>query len=159
MNNCEYSLCDAIDIIEEVLENDGEFKISPKGTSMLPLIRQGRDSVVLKRNFEKGALKHDIAFYKRTSGAFVLHRVMKIAKDGTYVMCGDNQIYLERGIEDSQIIGVMSALYKKDRLFDQNKLSHKLYRALWCNITIRKMIRFPKRCVNKLLRILKISKK
>ena len=158
MNKKQYELSETIDVIEEVLASGGEFKMFPRGTSMLPFIVEGEDSVVLIS--KSGPLKrNDIAFYRRTNGQFVLHRVAKVEKDGSYVMCGDNQIYLERGIEDSQIIGVMSELYKKERLFDQNKLSHKLYRALWCNITIRKLIRFPKRCVNKLLRILKISKR
>ena len=157
MNKKQFELSETIEVIEEVLSSGGEFKMYPRGTSMLPLIVQDEDSVILKQKV--GTLKkNDVAFYRRKNGQFVLHRVAKVENDGSYVMCGDNQIYLERGIEDSQIIGVMAALYKKEKLFDQNTLSHKLYRALWCNITIRKMIRFPKRCINKLLRILKITK-
>ena len=49
MNNTEYCLSDAIEIIEEVLDSGGEFLLSPKGTSMLPLIVQGEDQVVLKK--------------------------------------------------------------------------------------------------------------
>ena len=141
-NNCEYSLCDAIDVIEEVLENDGEFKLSPKGTSMLPLIRQGRDSVVLKRNFEKGALKHDIAFYKRASGAFVLHRVMKIAKDGTYVMCGDNQTSLEFGIKREQIIGYVSGVYRDGKYLSAKSFRYRAYVFFWCIMPFRKLCRY-----------------
>ena len=99
MNNSEFYLADAIEVIEEVLASGGEFRMYPKGTSMLPLIVQTRDSVVLKRNFEDGAKKHDIAFYRRRNGQFVLHRVMDICDDGTYTMCGDNQTELEKGIE------------------------------------------------------------
>ena len=79
MNNGEFYLADAIDVIETVMESGGEFRMYPRGTSMLPLIVQNRDSVVLKRNFEDAAKKHDIAFYRRDNGQFVLHRVMKSA--------------------------------------------------------------------------------
>ena len=181
MNKKQFELAQTIGVIEEVLSSGGEFKLYPRGTSMLPFIVQDEDSVILKRadgplkrhdvafyrrangqfvlkKGESNELKrHDIAFYRRKSGQFVLHRVMNVEPNGTYVMCGDNQINLERGIEDSQIIGVMSALYKKESLFDQTAFSHKLYRTFWCCITLRKIIRFPKRCVNKLLRMLKVK--
>ena len=40
-------LKEAWSIIEEVISSGGEFSISPSGTSMLPLIRPGKDVVVL----------------------------------------------------------------------------------------------------------------
>ena len=73
MNNEEYYLADAIDVIDEVLASGGEFCIYPMGTSMLPLIVLTRDSVVLKRSEGVPAKKHDIAFYRRDDGHFVLH--------------------------------------------------------------------------------------
>ena len=38
MNNGEFYLADAIEVIDEILAGGGEFRIYPKGTSMLPLI-------------------------------------------------------------------------------------------------------------------------
>ena len=35
---------------------------------------------------------------KRKDGKYILHRVVKVCKDGTYTMRGDNQIYNEKGI-------------------------------------------------------------
>ena len=112
MNNLEFKLDDAIDVIEEVIENGGEFRLFPKGFSMRPLIVQGRDSVVLRRNKTCPAAKHDIAFYRRDDGQFVLHRVMKIGKDGLYTMCGDGQYVYEQGIRKEQIIAYVSDIYK-----------------------------------------------
>ena len=43
----EYSLEEYMPLIKEVVESGGEFRLFPRGTSMLPLIRQGRDSVAL----------------------------------------------------------------------------------------------------------------
>ena len=139
MNNSEFYLADAIEVIEEVLASGGEFRMYPKGTSMLPLIVQTRDSVVLKRNFEDGAKKHDIAFYRRRNGQFVLHRVMDICDDGTYTMCGDNQTELEKGIEQEQIIAYVAGIYRKDSFVDINGGAYKTYVFWWCLMPVRRI--------------------
>ena len=148
MNKSEIYLSDAIDVIEEVLESGGEFRLFPKGTSMLPLIRQGRDSVTLKRNFESGAKKHDIAFYRRRDGAFVLHRVMKLDKNGDYIMCGDNQTRLEKGIKREMIIGYVSAIGRDENEFSVDNFPYRAYVALWCFMPLRKICLFIKRVFN-----------
>ena len=145
MNNGEFFLTDAIDVIEEVLAGGGEFRMYPKGISMLPFIVQGRDSVVLSRNFECGAKKHDIAFYRRTDGQFVLHRVMKVCDDGTFVMCGDNQTALETGIRREQIIGYVSRLYKGEREYSFSSFNYGVYKFFWCFMPYRRIVMFIKR--------------
>jgi len=152
LSSNEIYLVDAIDVIEEVLASGGEFKMYPKGISMLPLIKQGVDSVVLVR--ENAALKkHDIAFYKRDNGQFVLHRVMSCEADGTYTMCGDNQTFLEGGIRADQIIGKVARLYKKEKLLRFDGIRYKAYLAIWCSMRIRLFLRLPKRALAKLKRI------
>lgn len=95
-------------IIIETLDMGKAFKINPNGISMEPLIHQGRDSVYIKK--PEGRLKkYDIAFFKRKNGEYVLHRVVKVKPD-SYIFCGDNQWLLEKGITDSQIIGVVTKL-------------------------------------------------
>ena len=108
-NGFTYSMLEPI--IREKLENGATVTIQPKGTSMLPLIRQGQDEVILKKT--TGRLnKYDIPFYKRESGQFVLHRIVKKRKND-YVLCGDNQIDYEYGITDDMIIAVVEAI-KRD---------------------------------------------
>ena len=153
MKSNEIYLCEAIDVIEEVLASGGEFKMYPRGISMLPLIKKGEDSVVLVRDKEAVLKKHDIAFYKRDNGQFVLHRVMSCEADGTYTMCGDNQTFLERGIRADQIIGKVSKLYKKEKLFRFGSLRYKIYLAFWCRMRIRLFLRLPKRALGKIKRI------
>ena len=78
-----FRLADYAGTIREVMDSGGEFTLYPRGTSMLPLIVQGRDSVTLVKaeEFRTG----DIAFYQRENGQYVLHRV--IAADGeTYTV-------------------------------------------------------------------------
>lgn len=95
-------------IILETLDMGKAFKIHPNGISMEPLIHQGRDAVYIKK--PEGRLKkYDIAFFKRKNGEYVLHRVIKVLPD-SYHFCGDNQWQVEKGIEDFQIIGIVTKL-------------------------------------------------
>lgn len=155
MNNNEFFLSDAIDVIEEILASGGEFQIYPKGTSMLPLIVQTRDTVVLKRNFDFPAKKHDIAFYRRKDGQFVLHRVMKICDDGTYTMCGDNQLLLEQGIEPSQILGYVCGINRKGKNLRLDGVLYKSYVFFWCIRPVRRIGLFFRRVKGKVVRIFK----
>ena len=153
MNN-EFYLADTIGIIEEVLASGGEFRMFPRGTSMLPLLVQGEDSVVLRRS-DKPLKKKDIAFYRRDNGQFVLHRIVKVSRRGIYTMCGDNQTVLEKGIRPDQIIGYVSGVYKKDVLLDRASLKNRLYLFFWGCIPLRRILRFCTIVVRKLKRIVK----
>ena len=98
-------------VIRETLDKGSTVTLLPRGTSMLPLIRQGLDEVVLK-SVDGPLKKYDIPFYKRKNGQFVLHRIVDVKKDG-YVLCGDNQLDYEYNVTDDMIIGVVCAI-KRD---------------------------------------------
>lgn len=115
----EAQLSDLIDIIIEKLEMGGTVTFTPHGESMLPMLRDGEDVVVLSK--PKGRLHlFDIPLYRRKDGSFVLHRVIDFQRDGSYVLCGDNQFYKERGIKDSDVIAVVTAFYRKGKPYTTN---------------------------------------
>ncbi len=104
----QYTYSELEGIITEKLSLGAHITIQPKGTSMLPLIHQGRDEVILKK--PDGRLKKfDIVFYKRASGQFVLHRIIKVRKND-YILCGDNQTDYEYNITDDMILAVVDGL-------------------------------------------------
>ncbi len=145
MNNEDVYLSDMIHIIEEVLAEQGTFRMYPRGISMLPLIVPDVDSVVLERRSGNEIQKHDIALYRRDNGQFVLHRVMKCCSDHTYIMCGDNQLLFEKGIRTEQIIGYVSQLYKGDRLLSFGSAKYKIYVFFWCWMPYRRIVKFVKK--------------
>ena len=51
--------------------------------------------------------KRDIILYKRDSGQYVLHRIVKV-KDNTFTLVGDNQHELEHGIRLDQILAIVT---------------------------------------------------
>ena len=122
-------MSEMVGLINEVISDGGEFRLYPKGTSMLPLIIQGKDSVILV----KPSLLSigDIVLYKRKSGQYVLHRIIKINGDDL-VLCGDNQTELEYGITGSDVIAKVSAICKDEKVISGNCCNKKLYlKRLW----------------------------
>ena len=118
MNNDikQVSLDELFPLIEEQIKNGGSIVFNPRGISMLPLIRQGIDRVELAKP-SAPLKKYDIPFYRREDGSFILHRIIKKHSDGTYTACGDNQVILEHGITDKQIIGVVTGVYKGKKFY------------------------------------------
>lgn len=124
MSNNELWLKDVWPIMKEVIDSGGEFTFLPHGTSMLPLIRQGEDRVVIApaENIQQG----DVVFYQRDNGQFVLHRIVKV-KNGGYVMCGDNQYFYEYGITDKHILAKMKAVIRDGETIDCNSKKYIKY--------------------------------
>ncbi len=117
-------------VITETLSAGGTVKIPITGTSMRPLLYCGRDTVTLASP-QFPLQKFDLPLYRRKDGAFVLHRVIAVEKDGTYTMCGDNQWVKEHGISDAQIIGVTASITRKGKTFRVSSRKYKLYVRVW----------------------------
>lgn len=112
-------------IIKEKLSSGAKVRIVPGGISMLPLIVPERDSVELEAVPEK-LKKYDVVLYKRPSGMFVLHRIVGI-RDGKYVMCGDNEMSRECGIEHDAVKARMSTVIRNNKEISVKSLKYKLY--------------------------------
>ena len=130
--------------LSELLNRDGRLIYSNVGDSMMPLIKQGRDLLVIEKpavwdklpkNSTTGKLnKYDIALYKRDGGKnYVLHRVLKV-RNNEYVICGDNRWNREYGITDRHVLGVLTAIIRDGK---EKKLSgwwYTLYVFCWCSL-------------------------
>ncbi|MBR5246889.1 MAG: S24/S26 family peptidase [Clostridia bacterium] len=130
-NTKKVALKELYPIIKEQLDKGGTVKIPITGTSMLPLLVQGRDFVVLK-SCEKAEI-NDIIFYRRDNGQFVLHRIIGIDENG-YILCGDNQWVKEHGIKDKNIIGVVTEIHRNGKVFGVNDKSYVKYYKCWLKL-------------------------
>ena len=138
-------------IITEKINSGATVTIQPKGTSMLPLIRQGQDEVILKK--PSGRLKkYDIPFYKRESGQFVLHRIVKVRKND-YVLCGDNQVDYEYNITDDMILAVVDSIIRDGKTIPVTDTKYLSYcKKHLKNIKKRRFIGRTKRIAKFILR-------
>lgn len=108
----DHTLAEAEPMIRAILESGGTFTLKPNGTSMLPTIRPNCDAVSIIRP-DRPVAPDDILFYKRPDGHFVLHRVREVTPEG-YTLCGDNQVQLEKGVQDDWIIGMITVIERPD---------------------------------------------
>ncbi len=126
--NREYRLEDLMPLIREALDSGRRVRFSPRGVSMLPMLRQGIDCVTLSP--VTGALKkYDLPLYKRENGQYVLHRV--IAVGDTYTCMGDNQFDPEPGLRHEQIIAVVTAFTRGKKEYSVNDWRYWFYCRFW----------------------------
>ncbi len=115
-------------LILEELSAGRSVRFSPSGNSMLPMLREGIDSVVLSPLPDK-LKKYDLPLYKRTSGQYVLHRVINTGE--TYTCIGDNQFYKETGLYHNQMIALVTAFSRNGRDISTNNFGYRIYCRLW----------------------------
>ena len=119
---------DLVTLFQARLAAGQQVRFSPMGTSMLPMLREGRDSVVLSPAPAR-LKKYDLPLYRRDSGAYILHRV--IGAGETYTCIGDNQFTPEPGVRHDQIIAVVTGFRRKGRDCTVNDPGYRLYCLLW----------------------------
>jgi hypothetical protein len=115
-------------LIRERLEAGQTVRFSPMGISMLPMLRQGKDSVVLSPVPEK-LKKYDLPLYRRPDGQYVLHRIVEVGD--TYTCIGDNQFRMEPGVEHGQILALVTAFYRGERKWEVTSPLYRLYCRFW----------------------------
>lgn len=94
--------------IEEMLQKQGVFVGKTNGDSMEPMLRQGRDTVVIEKPVFP-LKRYDVPVYRR-DGHYTMHRIVWVRKKG-YIICGDNRVRLEFDVQDSNIVGVLTGFY------------------------------------------------
>ncbi len=114
-------------LIRDEISIGNDFSFTAFGNSMFPYIIGGKDRVKLSK-LSRPIQKYDILFYRRENGSFVLHRVLKLQKDGGFTLCGDNQFTLERDVKQEQVIAILTALEHKGRKINIESF----HSMLWC---------------------------
>ena len=115
-------------LFREQLEAGKTVKFSPRGVSMLPMLRQGIDSVVLSPAPEK-LKKYDLPLYRRDNGKYILHRVVEAGE--TYTCIGDNQFDFENGVRHDQIIAVVTAFTRGEKMHSVQEIGYQAYCRFW----------------------------
>lgn len=117
--------------MERAIKEHGKIVTVPVGFSMWPMLKNRKDHIVIV-SITRPLRKYDVPLYRRTSDRFVLHRIIKVRKDGGYVICGDNLWRKEYHVRDENIVGVLAGFFKGNRYIDceTNRWYH-AYIYLW----------------------------
>ena len=127
---------------------------------MMPLLRQKRDVIEIRKKVPGRCKKYDVVLYKY-GGKYILHRILKVLPDG-YIIAGDHNTFLETDITDDMILGVMTRVIRNGKDITPDNFRYKIYVHLWCDaypvrIFLLKAKAFVYRCLRyvkrKILRI------
>ncbi len=116
-------------LIEEKLAAGGEVLFSPRGTSMLPTFKEGRDSLILVSPPSR-LKKYDIALFKIDNCRYVLHRVISVGKKA-YTFIGDNRFEYEKNIEQGQIIALCAACVRDGKRIELDSFRARAFARFW----------------------------
>ncbi len=103
-------------------------QFAPRGVSMLPMLRQGRDCVILSPVPEK-LKKYDLPLYRLDSGKYLLHRVVRVGQ--TYSCRGDNLYLTETGLRHDQMLALVTGFTRDGKLYSVGAWPYRLYCRIW----------------------------
>ena len=135
-------------VMKATLETGKNVHFSPRGTSMLPMLHQGIDTVTLSP-LPQSLRKYDLPLYRRDDGHFVLHRIVQVAD--TYTCCGDNQYIPEAGLRQDQMLALVTSFTHRGKNIPVTHPGYRLYCIFWC--ASRPVRYFFFRVTNKLRRL------
>ena len=139
--------------IEQCLKDIGFAVVSISGTSMWPLLKEGKSQVQLVSGRTKQLKKGDIVLYRRKDGTLVLHRIVKVGEKDTFLVCGDHQWKLDEQVEEDQILAAAQGFFMNGRYIDEKNWWYQLYKKIWTgNLMMR-------RCCLAFLRLTGLEKK
>lgn len=134
-------IAELVPMIEAVIASGGCFRLWPRGRSMLPLLREGQDSVLLS---SPTALRRGDILLVRDGDRFVLHRAIR-ADGNTVTLCGDALTETEGPFPHDAVIAKVIAVYRGERKLRPSLIVRWLYlrriglcrllRRLWHKIT------------------------
>lgn len=137
-------------LLQAQMEAGGQCLLPVTGSSMLPALRQGRDTVVLRR--PAALRKGDVVLYRRADGRFILHRIIRREGRG-FFCCGDNQFTGEY-VESGQILAAVTAVVRGERKRQSLRLGWRLWGWIWTALfPVRRPLIRLRRLLGKVKRI------
>ena len=121
------------------------------GNSMLPMLHHRKDTVGLMP-VETPLRKGDLILYRRDSGKYVLHRIVRVREKGHFICSGDNQWEPETVFE-RQVIAVVTDFVRNGKPYTNRHTGYRFYVWTWIAIfPLRRPILWLRRKTGAVLR-------
>lgn len=114
---------------QAALNKEGKLAFTCRGVSMMPLLRPNRDVIVIEKKTVERCKRLDVVLFQRHGGQYVLHRVLKVYKNGYWIV-GDNCVSGE-DVPEERVLAVMTVVKRgKHTIYPTNKY-YRIYAHLW----------------------------
>ena len=128
LNKKKLDMYESGDDLLKLLELGAKIPLVVTGSSMMPFLKHGKDTVWLIRT--DCCRRGQILFFRRRDGSLVLHRIRRIYRDGTMLMNGDAQNWCEI-ITPDQAAAVVCAVTRQGRTRNADNFIWKIRDLLW----------------------------
>ena len=119
---------------ERELAEHGKLVYTNVGVSMMPLIREKRDVMVIETCKEPPKRLDAVLFYRddvQGRGKYVVHRILKTYKNGSYLIAGDHDSSGEI-VQKDHVLGVLTSLVRDGKPFAFRGFRYWCYLHFWC---------------------------
>lgn len=113
-------------------EGHTKVPVTVAGSSMSPFLHHG-DTVYLNP-VQQPPRKGDIVLYTRPTGQYILHRVVEVRPDGSYIMLGDVQTDREWIESAASIHGVVACALHKGQLITPESRRWRFFATVWLRV-------------------------
>lgn len=107
------------------IEEGKKVRINAKGNSMLPLIRDGKDVIVLERLSATSISPGNIVLAILPDGNYVLHRIEKI-ESSTCILRGDGNTHKFEYCKKESILAEATAVIRNGKTIEKNSFIWKM---------------------------------
>ena len=119
-------------LLKEQVSLGKEVSMIITGNSMSPFLEHGKDTIYFKKP-ERKLRRGDMVFFQRDDGKYVMHRILKITKDGFFFI-GDNQTEPEGPLSEAHIFALISKVKRKGRLIDSKNFWWFFFAHIWLHM-------------------------
>lgn len=119
-------------VLKELVENGNQVNLLISGSSMSPFLIHHRDIIYFQKP-DRELKAGDMVFYRRSSGQYVMHRIVKIRPEG-YYMVGDAQTEIEGPLDRAQIFGLVTAVKRNGRMLRPGDFWWEFFARIWLRI-------------------------
>ena len=116
--------------LAQQLDTAGVIVHTNKGTSMMPLLRENRDLMVIRKRGAGRFHKYDAVLFRRDNGEYVLHRILKVNPD-SYWIVGDNCAAGET-VREEQVLGILTEILRDGKTIRVTDKGYQRFVRVWC---------------------------
>ena len=120
-------------VLQELLSEGKKVSVTVTGNSMSPFLIPARDRILIAPpdgNWKKG----DMAFFIRTNGQYLMHRICRVDKNGNCFFVGDAQQYIEGPVTPAQIFGKITSVQRKGKWIGPDDFWWRFFEKIWMNV-------------------------
>lgn len=121
-----------VSMLRELTEQGNEVRLLISGSSMAPFLIHRRDSICFRKP-DRPLKRGDMVFFQRDSGQFVMHRILRVAPEGYYIV-GDNQTEVEGPVRREQIFGLITRAQRKGKWIEPGDFWWRFFAGAWLTL-------------------------